>query len=583
MVTKIGDVRYREAEERRQALLVHVRNGLSITDGCREPDVNVSIRTYEGWRRKHPYFVVEMDKARLETNGGALEAKWTGDHASFGKTYFDMEYASFQLAWLNEIDKMRPGNIVLSLWPPEHGKTTTYENLACERLAVNPNWRGTVASENLTIAKKIVGRIKHRMEPAGPFKKFVRDFGPFKPKTGMEADQTVAQPWSSQYFNVYKKSMHDERDYSLMALGWKSSIVSTRTDHLHLDDLQSVNTINDTNKLEDWVRQDALSRPGEHGITSIAGTRVGEDDVYERFAEDPHLDGILKVIKFPAIITDYTDMNNPVQKPLWPERYTLEMLERQRRKVGEEAWNRNYMQNPAANRKNATFTPENVEHCLNPQLSLLHHRATPKSICYVTLDPAIGGINCVMGLEIGHRKMTVRAIREQSNLSSNEQIMSELNQVVWMLNQTAQVTDVVIESMNFQRGLARDERLQDMQRHYGFAIREHLTGWNKYDEDIGVPSMVTSFIKGEIELPWAEDDYTRHEIGELLRQLYAWKPKARGSKLRQDRVMALWFGWILWRNRWKHAPDGINASGFKRNVPWSGTKSGLIVPVGAYA
>jgi hypothetical protein len=368
-----------------------------------------------------------------------------------------------------------------------------------------------------------------------------------------------------------------------MALGWKSSIVSTRTDHLHLDDLQSVNTIGDTNKLEDWVRQDALSRPGEHGITSIAGTRVGEDDIYERFAEDPNLEGILKVIKFPAIITDYTDMNNPVQKPLWPERYTLEMLERQRRKVGEEAWNRNYMQNPAANRKNSTFTPDNVEHCLNPQLSLLHHRATPKSICYVTLDPAIGGINCVMGLEIGHRKMTVRAIREQSNLSSNEQIMSELNQVVWLLNQTAQVTDVVIESMNFQRGLARDERLQDMQKHYGFAIREHLTGWNKYDEDIGVPSMVTSFIKGEIELPWAEDDYTRHEIGELLRQLYAWKPKARGSKLRQDRVMALWFGWILWRNRWKNAPDGINASGFKRNVPWAGTKSGLIVPVGAYS
>jgi hypothetical protein len=113
-------------------------------------------------------------------------------------------------------------------------------------------------------------------------------------------------------------------------------------------------------------------------------------------------------------------------------------------------------------------------------------------------------------------------------------------------------------------------------------MREHLTGWNKYDEDIGVPSMVGSFERGDIILPWADDDLTRAEIGELCRQLRAWKPKARGSKLRQDRVMALWFAWILWQSRRRERPNADKESTFKREgLPYGRTASGLIVPVGA--
>jgi len=156
-----------------------------------------------------------------------------------------------------------------------------------------------------------------------------------------------------------------------------------------------------------------------------------------------------------------------------------------------------------------------------------------------------------------------------------------VNSVVYEMNRTARVTDLVIEAMNFQRGLARDERLREMQQHYGFAVREHLTGLNKYDENVGVPSMVTSFIKGDIVLPWAADDYTRNEVGELIRQLKAWKPKARGNKLRQDRVMALWFAWILWQSRWKATPDGGHGEGWKRHVPWGRAKSGYQTTTGA--
>ena len=93
--------------------------------------------------------------------------------------------------------------------------------------------------------------------------------------------------------------------------------------------------------------------------------------------------------------------------------------------------------------------------------------------------------------------------------------------------------------------------------------------------------MASSFIKGEIILPYADDDKTRFEIDELCRQLYAWKPGARGNKLRQDRVMALWFVWMLWRSRRKSL-EGLGStsgSGFQRQtMGWNISASGLMIP-----
>ena len=538
--------------------------------------VGVGYEAYRQWRKRDKKFAAEVD--RIRANEAQEEGEYNGTHASFAKEYFDMEYAWFQLIFLQELENLPPGNILMALWPPEHGKTTTYENYVSEMVALHPNRRQTVASENQQIARKIIGRIKNRMEPGGPFPKYVERWGPFRPPVGLGQGK-VAQPWGADHFNVYKKSHHDERDYTMMALGVGSSIVSTRTDHLHVDDVQSVKTYTQTNKIEDWFRQDALTRPGEHGITTIAGTRVGEDDIYSRLADDTDLQGILKVIKFKAIITDF---ETGEQKPLWPERYTLDMLDRQRRKVGQEAWDRNYMQSPGSSNSNRTFTDEMVDECLNPLISLKHEVPTD-NIVYIGLDPALGSQNCVIACEVSPEgKLIVRRIREDVGFRRNEQIMQALDSVIQSCNLTGRVTDVVIETKNFQAGLARDERLLEMQQHYGFAMREHITGWNKYDESVGVASMCESFMRQEIVLPWAGDDYTRTEIGELCRQLKAWRPGARGSKLRQDRVMALWFVWILWRQRWKQPIETTTSETWRvKGIPWSGTRTGLVIPLGA--
>ena len=409
------------------------------------------------------------------------------------------------------------------------------------------------------MARKSLGRVRSRMEPHGPFPRYVARFGPFTPQN--QSGRKTAQAWGADYFNVFKKAAHDERDYSMVSLGWRSKIAGTRTDHLHIDDIQSRVSLNLTEQMFEIFRQDWLTRPGESGRTVINGTRVGQDDFYERVMNEIDED-LLNVIRFPAIITN--DDGEP--EPLWPEQFTLEGLDRIRRKVGEEAWARNYMQQPMASSE-STFREEDIDKCKNPLRSVVHHPPKDSTI-YIGLDPALGSNNCIVAATPHEGKLKILFVREDVGFTRNEQILGVVEDAVLRCQANGgKVSDVVIEAMVFQKGLSRDERLIEMTELYGFRVREHLTGVNKYDETIGVPSMALSFMRGEIELPWADDPQTRHQMGELIRQLRTWRPLKRGTRLRQDQVMALWFIWILWRQRKESFNIDPSQFNFKA-LPW---------------
>ena len=590
----VGHKAYKECLDRRISMYYHVSNGMSIGDACEE--VGVSYQTYKGWRKRYKPWTAKLDVAKLAVTHRDPDQKMDfANVAAFCKRYFGQAPTWFQLMFLENMMKTPKGNILMVLWPPEHGKTTTFENYACYKLAQNAGFRFLVASENQGIAKKINGRVMNRMDPLGPTQDYVRDFGPFVPQTG-GGNSTLRQPWTDTRFRIYGARESDERNYSMEAVGVGGSIVSARCDQLHVDDPQSTKTLSRSEGITNWFRQDALSRPAESGVTTVCGTRVGDGDFFEDLLEDPDLDDILTVVRYPAIITDN---ETGEQKPLWEKNpddpegpgHTLESLDRMRRKAGADVWDRNWMQNPGLSRKGkGTFTQSSVEPCQDELRSLEHHVGDEGertgAVVYVGLDPALGSKNCVIAAEVVPdeevgSKLLVRRIREDIGFERNEQIMESLESVVRWCNLSGNVTDVVIEDKNFQMGLKNDERMVDMSRRHGFQLRGHTTGWSKYDPDIGIASMASSFIKQEIILPWADDSLTQHEIGELKRQLYAWKPGARGNKLRQDRVMALWFVWMLWQSRRKSL-DGVGSTagqGFTtRSSSWVMNDKGLVVP-----
>lgn len=568
---------YLEAEARKERLIGLLLQGVPVTDAIAE--IGVSEAAYRQWRKRDEFFAAEIDAIvngtrRFKTD---LIDDWKG-FADFRLKFFGHKTPPHQQLIVQALEDAEPGDITLILVPPEHGKTTLFEDYACFKLATNPEWRSTIGTEAQMLARRIIGRIKNRLEPDGPFPKFVQAFGPFTPQRN--EGRATRQVWAQDYFNVLNRKSSDNRDYNMVGIGFGSNIAGTRTDHLHCDDLQSMKTLGQTEKMLETFQQDWLTRPGETGKTTINGTRVGDGDFYEGLIEAFDGKSFFRLVRLPAIVDDPATGE---KRPLWPydpetkSGYTMRQLERLREKVGESAWARNYMQAPRA-KSLGTFTEDIIDRCLNPERIIGSELPVPGAPVYIGLDPALGGVNCLVAVQITGTKLYLLDIQEDVQLARNEQIMDRLEtMLVNVRARGGHTTDVVIEAMNFQRGLARDERLKEMADRWGFASREHLTGSNKYDSDIGVPSMVSSFIKREIDIANGDDERTREIAAALRNQLLRWRPGARGTHLRQDQVMALWFVWILWQSRRKTV-DTASTSFKAHALPWKPTNTGLLVP-----
>jgi hypothetical protein len=533
--------------------------------------VDVSVSGYSKWRGRYPEFRAEVDFIR---NGTVRQPGkgYDGDFPTFRRDYLGTDTPLFQIEMVDAYSRVAPGNILLVLMPPEHGKTTTYEDYATRMLALHgETWRATVASEKQKMAIKILARIKKRLISNV---ELIRKFGPFRSELGAERSE---QAWAADFFNVWSKRDQDERDYSMVALGFGSAVAGTRTDHLHIDDVQSLKSLPQTEKILDEFRQDWLSRPGEDGITTIAGTRVGETDFYERLEEEIGPD-ILKVIRLPAIVPDTTPgAPEGALRPLWHERYTMDQLERQRRKVGEEAWARNYMQSPRPTGVR-TFVDSVIEPSLN-KLRKLHTPPERGRPSVLALDPALGSFAPVMAAQFTPEQMTVTHLWEGVGFGRNEQLFDLVTDGLhYCRHHGADVSDLIVESNAMQKGLARDDRLNKLTGEYGFTVHEHLTGTQKYDSAIGIPAMARDLRLNRIDLPYAGDETTRYWIDELIRQLKAWRPNVKGNVLRMDRVMVMWFLWLRWKDT--RGVEKADTSAFDRAGlgSWSETRTGLSVP-----
>lgn len=563
----MAEARVAKSRERQKALLAKIADGYYIKVACTE--LGIPYRTYEVWRQRYPAFRARVEEAKV--NGrhhlgilGGPTPTHTGDKtfdfAMERAHFFGHDSPAFQLEMVHAFENLAPGNILMVLLPPDHGKTTLYEDWATLRLAHSPFLRHHIGSESVTLSRKILGRVASRLDNtmADPrMSELITKYGPFSPPR--DAERRRGQPWTSTHFDVFRKAEFDERDYSMAALGFGSQIIGSRSDHLHVDDVQSMKTLGQTESMVDTFSQDWLSRPGREGITTIVGNRVDEGDFYQALMERLPPD-ILQVIKYPAIVE-----RDGKAEPLWPGRWSLETLDKERRKLGNDAiWERNWMQRPRA-RSMRTFDEATVDRCLHPLRKL--GDIVPGASHVIGIDPAVGermtkgaGRNAMVTCQFDETGITPVLIRQDQNLVNNQQILAVLEDAICTVQAgKGYVTDVVIEENAFQKGLANDVQLLDMRDRYGFAIRPHQTGMNKYDENIGVPSMAHTMLTDKVHIPWAADDYTRLWCGELRAQFLAWRPLKRGSQLRQDILMALWFVWVLWRQRRGAVPNRSQA------------------------
>lgn len=585
----------------KQAVIDMIATGNPATIEGVLAKVGIPVRTYQYWRYSDKHFLAKVEAAKCEREiayGGQVRRKMgdkTFDFAQERLHFFGNDSPWFHLEVVRAMETLGPGNILMVLFPPSHGKTTLYEDWATLRLAHDPSLRNHIGSETITLSMKILSRIQDRL--ANPLAKpklteLTVKYGPFAPPR--DDQRRRGQPWTKKYFDVWRKGEFDERDYSLAALGFGSQIIGSRSDHLHVDDVQSMKTLGQTESMVEEFVQDWLSRPGRSGITTIVGNRIDEGDFYEALIERLD-DDILQVIRYPAIVERGGDA-----EPLWVKTcpdpcprhdkgkcpgFTMEELDKEHRKHGDSIWERNWMQRPRA-KLFSTFDERTVEGAFNPMRRLGDIVAGKAHV--IGLDPAIGGRktttggrNAMVTCQFDETGLTPVLIREDRTLRNNQEILAVLeDQICTVRAGGGFVSDVVIEENAFQKGLCNDLQLEGLRQQYGFAVRPHTTGSNKYDENIGVPSMVHTFLRKQVHLPWADDDFTRLWVGELRAQFLAWKPLIKGTHLRQDLLMAFWYVWTLWRHRRGTVmSEGVQSWKTERRLPFAPTNA-LVLPRG---
>ncbi|QBI19336.1 hypothetical protein ER308_07115 [Egibacter rhizosphaerae] len=555
--------RISQAAEKRKADWLQFRHaGHTVAGACQE--VGVALNTYQRWRQRDPEFAARADLAGQRARGDA--SGFNGTLQDFERAFIPspeggrVEQSFYTAAIHRALEGTREGEITLVLLPPGARKTTTLENWAVGKLATDPNHRILNISKSLDHAKKSVGRMQALLTDTSLTAEMIARFGPFK-EYGQEKR---GKPWAQDHFTVATSTL-SHRDYSMTARGWTSQIYGSRADTIIIDDPQTIDDVDQTEKKLDKLRLDIFTRrPGPgRGRVVILGTRLDHGDLYERLIEEDVVDHYLK---FPVVDGD----GEPVDPVVFPK----EHLPKVRKQVGEQSWAAAYMMRPKLG-ENATFPSDALDECKQPAMAAgplaEHEQAAP---VVIGVDPNLGaGYTSLCALAYWPDRARVLDSHEWYGLSRTEDILDRLER--WA--SAYRPVDVRIEINAFQRGLQKDERLRALAREYGFSIREHTTDKKKVSHDLeqlGIATMARSFLKREIEVPWHRDGecdvascsachelpdsrevgWTRRRMEPLVQELEAWRP-VRGSRLKQDRVMSLWIAWIRWQQMRPTAPS----------------------------
>jgi hypothetical protein len=564
MINKYGGEEAISGAEKRTALLEAVRNGKTLTQA--QQFLKIRANTYAQWRKRFPEWAVEVDAARHESRlrGGTRTepAKGKVDFTEARRHYFGYESYAHHRRIIEAIESTPPGGFTMILVPPEAGKSTLLEDWSLIRAGEDPNYRLLLCTEAGTgessQAKKMLGSIKERMtdpDTTNPDAQYPLHIGEFLARYGpfRDAQEDKDKPWNANYIKVHRAS--GRRDYTIQCCGWRSKVYGSRCDDLLFDDTQSTDSLNQTEAILARMRGTFFSRPGQNGRIFYIGTRVGLGDVPERLIEAGVVDNLVII---PALDAD----GNSYCPEMWPE----EALAQKRRLVGERAWWCNYMQDPRQ-AENPTFDRELLEEARNAEVKV--GKVPSGQRCVLGLDPALGGFTSITATAWTPTTLQLVDHWEVPDLSRNEEIFS----MVADFARRYSPGELVVEINSMQKGLARDDRMRDMARQFGFEVSEHETYQNKWQADFGVAAMAGSFIRREIIIPDG-DEFSRRRMEPLLHQLEQWRPNVPAKLLRQDGVMSLWFCWRRWME-WRES-SLVDAKMWEMaGTPWDENRGGV--------
>lgn len=555
-------------------VLEHLSLGKSVVDATKH--VGRTRQAFYDWCRTDEVFAgrAKSIQERVRDNGGAAiddsEERRPSRFAPWRKKFFGFDTFPHQAEMVEAFESAPPGSVTMVILPPEAGKTTVVEDFITKLVCENPNTRCAVISEGASLAEKILGRIKNRLEDDITNADLHREYGPFHSR-----ERAIARTWNAGAIKLLG-ARGGERDYTVEARGSNSKIYGARYDWVFLDDIQSVLSINETPKLLAKYFQDWRTRPGKAGRIIITGTRVGLGDFYGELKKA--LGDRLRVILIPAIIKEDEEgepcephsyfpasyrnaagemvlrdnepdesegLTRMVSEAGEPLGWTLGELDERRAQVTDAVFDLVYLMETSGSVLVA-FIEEEIRRCSDPERAPgpPHKGFGP----IFSIDPALAGVAGIFIASYDYEHLYCEKVFGLERVGRFEAILDFIEPLMNLHRPSY----LVIEANTLQGGWARDERLQKMARAVGCTILEHQTRGNKWDQIVGLKSMSAAFKRGEIRIP------TGGKLGELdgaamfeplIQQLINWREDPTHKRRnKQDLMDALWFAWVWWLN-----------------------------------
>jgi hypothetical protein len=409
--------------------------------------------------------------------------------------------------------------------PPYHAKTTvTSVRDTIRKLTMNPNYRRIIVSKSTKFAETINISISELLTNTqlyeGAERNLIEDWGPFR---------TGSEKWNNSEIYIHHR-VTSEKDPNVFACGVGTQIYGRRCDDMVFDDIATLenqrNPERVVNMLE-WIDKEALTRMGKSGGAYWVGTRVHPGDIYSVLAKRLGY----RWIRYPLILDEDAELT------LWPEHFPFEQALVHR----EEMSARDFalvMMNHEMPGLGASFSPEIVEPCFDPERTIGHHLPGWRLIGGV--DPAGGGKGSgvtsffLVGID---PRTGMRYIIDHHAVKSMKAPEIKSTMLDWS-NQYP-IYEWRVESNGVQSNLIQynDDIIRPL-ANMGVKVSPHYTDGRKWDPQFGVESMAPLFSSNMISIPWANGP-SRMKMQPYIEELYSFPLGATS-----DRVMSHWFAEI---------------------------------------
>jgi len=260
----------------------------------------------------------------------------------------------------------RDYKILIITVPPRHGKSRECSiDFPTWYLGRNPEKEFIITSYSAELAETFGGKARNKIDTP--------QYKAIFPSVRLREDEKAKGRWSTNKGGGY------------VSAGVGGAITGRGADVLLIDDpvknREEAESKVYREKTWEWFTSTAFTRLEPGGVVIIIMTRWHMDDLAGRIIADIDLGPMTKVIKFPAIATEFDGVRKPGD-PLWPTRHSLESLNKTKTVIGPYDFAALYQCSPILTEKQE-FKPEWYKYISEDEL------ASKQTANFLTIDTAM--------------------------------------------------------------------------------------------------------------------------------------------------------------------------------------------------